>query len=101
MTISRSRDAAHLVYTVCCATKYLHDLGIVHRDLKPENLLFADKSEDSPLLIADFGVRVRSLVRRCLSLAYTYHYSIALAHHAGGHLPDAHHDVWYSGVYGA
>lgn len=50
------RDAAHLVYTVCCATKYLHDLGIVHRDLKPENLLFADKSEDSPLLIADFGL---------------------------------------------
>ena len=30
--------------------------GVVHRDLKPENLLFANKSENSPLLITDFGL---------------------------------------------
>ncbi|CED83033.1 pkinase-domain-containing protein [Phaffia rhodozyma] len=50
------RDAAHLVYVVTSAVKYLHNVGIVHRDLKPENLIFADKSEESDLLIADFGL---------------------------------------------
>ncbi|KDN52698.1 Pkinase-domain-containing protein [Tilletiaria anomala UBC 951] len=50
------RDAAHLVKTIVESVKYLHDQGVVHRDLKPENLLFKDKSEDSELLIADFGL---------------------------------------------
>lgn len=74
------RDAAHLVFVVASAVKYLHDQGIVHRyvsshtsgcpgidskwcsvvwdcrDLKPENLIFASKAEDSELLIADFGL---------------------------------------------
>ncbi|KAL7415961.1 kinase-like domain-containing protein [Mrakia frigida] len=50
------RDAAHLVFTVASAVKYLHDQGIVHRDLKPENLIFANKTEDADLLIADFGL---------------------------------------------
>ncbi|KAJ9049429.1 Calcium/calmodulin-dependent protein kinase type I [Entomophthora muscae] len=50
------RDAAKLIYTVVDALKYLHDNGIVHRDLKPENLLFLTPTEDSPLLIADFGL---------------------------------------------
>ncbi|CAH2293021.1 Calcium calmodulin-dependent kinase type IV [Pelobates cultripes] len=35
---------------------YLHNNGIVHRDLKPENLLYAEKSPDSILKIADFGL---------------------------------------------
>lgn len=39
------------------ALVYIHDqVGIVHRDLKPENLLFMNKTEDSPLLITDFGL---------------------------------------------
>ncbi|CAO1628985.1 unnamed protein product [Parajaminaea phylloscopi] len=50
------QDAAHIVKTITDAVKYLHDHGIVHRDLKPENLLFRDKSENSDLLIADFGL---------------------------------------------
>ncbi|PWN17990.1 putative calmodulin-dependent protein kinase type 1 [Microstroma glucosiphilum] len=50
------QDAAHIVQTVVKAVKYLHDQGIVHRDLKPENLLFRDKTEESDLLIADFGL---------------------------------------------
>ncbi|CAG8702684.1 7680_t:CDS:10, partial [Funneliformis caledonium] len=50
------RDAAHLVRSITEAVAYLHDNGIVHRDLKPENLLFRTKSEDSDLLIADFGL---------------------------------------------
>lgn len=50
------KDAAHLVRTITDAVVYLHDQGIVHRDLKPENLLFRDKTEESDLLIADFGL---------------------------------------------
>ncbi|CEH15050.1 camk camk1 protein kinase [Ceraceosorus bombacis] len=50
------KDAAHIVKTITEAVVYLHNQGIVHRDLKPENLLFRDKSEDSDLLIADFGL---------------------------------------------
>ncbi|KAJ9475506.1 putative Calcium/calmodulin-dependent protein kinase I (putative) [Pseudozyma hubeiensis] len=50
------KDAAHLVRTITEAVVYLHDQGIVHRDLKPENLLFRDKTEESDLLIADFGL---------------------------------------------
>ncbi|EPQ27186.1 uncharacterized protein PFL1_05109 [Pseudozyma flocculosa PF-1] len=50
------QDAAHIVKTITGAVVYLHDQGIVHRDLKPENLLFRDKTEESDLLIADFGL---------------------------------------------
>lgn len=50
------KDAAHIVRTITEAVVYLHDQGIVHRDLKPENLLFRDKTEESDLLIADFGL---------------------------------------------
>lgn len=50
------QDAAHIVKTITSAVSYLHGQGIVHRDLKPENLLFRDKSENSDLLIADFGL---------------------------------------------
>ncbi|PWN35814.1 putative calmodulin-dependent protein kinase type 1 [Meira miltonrushii] len=50
------QDAAHIVKTITSAVAYLHGQGIVHRDLKPENLLFRDKSENSDLLIADFGL---------------------------------------------
>ncbi|KAN0062798.1 Calcium/calmodulin-dependent protein kinase type I [Thecaphora frezii] len=50
------QDAAHIVRTITEAVVYLHDQGIVHRDLKPENLLFRDKTEESDLLIADFGL---------------------------------------------
>lgn len=50
------KDAAHIARTIVDAVVYLHDQGIVHRDLKPENLLFRDKTEESDLLIADFGL---------------------------------------------
>ncbi|CAG8583015.1 6955_t:CDS:2 [Acaulospora morrowiae] len=50
------QDAANLVRQILDGVSYLHDNGIVHRDLKPENLLFKDKSEDSELLITDFGL---------------------------------------------
>lgn len=49
-------DASVLIYSILDALCYLHSKGVVHRDLKPENLLFKTKADDSPLLIADFGL---------------------------------------------
>ncbi|CAG8576474.1 10720_t:CDS:2 [Funneliformis caledonium] len=50
------QDAANLVKQILEGVAYLHDHEIVHRDLKPENLLFKDKSDDSKLMITDFGL---------------------------------------------
>ncbi|KAL1918409.1 uncharacterized protein VTP21DRAFT_3069 [Calcarisporiella thermophila] len=50
------KDASKLVKQVLEGIAYLHDMEIVHRDLKPENLLFRNQSEDSDLLITDFGL---------------------------------------------
>ncbi|CAG8780874.1 22566_t:CDS:2, partial [Cetraspora pellucida] len=49
-------DAVEVIRTVLDAVKYLHEHHIVHRDLKPENLLYKNKTEDSPLVLADFGI---------------------------------------------
>ncbi|MEE6487580.1 hypothetical protein FKM82_014946 [Ascaphus truei] len=50
------QDAAHVVQQILEAVAYLHGNGVVHRDLKPENLLYSDRSPDSLLKIADFGL---------------------------------------------
>ncbi|KAG0203742.1 hypothetical protein BGX28_004090 [Mortierella sp. GBA30] len=49
-------DAARLVREILLGVEYLHSMEVVHRDLKPENLLFHDKTENSRLMITDFGL---------------------------------------------
>lgn len=49
-------EASRHVAKIGHALKYLHSKGIVHRDLKPENLILVDKTDDSDLKIADFGL---------------------------------------------
>lgn len=49
-------DASNVIFQVLGAVEYLHSNNIVHRDLKPENLLYLDDSEDSKLVISDFGI---------------------------------------------
>ncbi|XP_063685684.1 calcium/calmodulin-dependent protein kinase type 1-like isoform X2 [Bolinopsis microptera] len=50
------KDASECVKQILIAVHYLHELGIVHRDLKPENLLYQDETEQSRLMISDFGL---------------------------------------------
>lgn len=47
---------AKLMVQLLCAVDYIHKQGIVHRDLKLENLLYYDDSEDSKIMVADFGL---------------------------------------------
>lgn len=38
-------EAAEVMYEICAAVKYIHDMNIAHRDLKPENLLYSKPGE--------------------------------------------------------
>jgi len=49
-------DASNLCKQLLEAVNYIHSLGIIHRDLKPENLLYYDSSNDSKIMITDFGL---------------------------------------------
>lgn len=49
-------DAVKIVTQILSAIQYIHSKNIVHRDLKPENILYIDPSDDSPLVLADFGI---------------------------------------------
>ncbi|KXS10155.1 Pkinase-domain-containing protein [Gonapodya prolifera JEL478] len=50
------RECVVIISTILNSIVYLHSHNLVHRDLKPENLLFKDSSEDSSIVIVDFGV---------------------------------------------
>lgn len=52
-------DALIVVVQMLKALLYLHHKGIVHRDLKPENILYLDQRQDSPVVLADFGIAKR------------------------------------------
>ncbi|WVN87215.1 uncharacterized protein L203_102392 [Cryptococcus depauperatus CBS 7841] len=49
-------DAVVCIRQVLEGTSYLHAHDIAHRDLKPENILYKTREQDSPLVIADFGI---------------------------------------------
>ncbi|KAL3240101.1 calmodulin-dependent protein kinase CMK2 [Nakaseomyces bracarensis] len=49
-------DAVSITLQILSAVDYMHSQNIVHRDLKPENVLYIDNTDDSKLVIADFGI---------------------------------------------
>lgn len=49
------KNARDLAIHLFRAMRHLHERKIAHRDLKPENLLLLNKSDDSQILLADFG----------------------------------------------
>jgi len=49
-------EAAIVATQLLDAVAYLHSIDVVHRDIKPENVLYANKSDDSPVKLADFGL---------------------------------------------
>lgn len=50
------KDAVKIVHQILSGVEYIHSKNIVHRDLKPENVLYISPSDDSQLVIADFGI---------------------------------------------
>ena len=58
------------------ALEFLHRNLIIHRDLKPANLVFDSKSDNSKLIIVDFGLSAQledpsdTLIRACGSPGY-------------------------------
>jgi len=50
------KQASGVLYQLCDALKYMHELKVVHRDLKPENILLESSAHDSDIKLADFGL---------------------------------------------
>ena len=50
------KEVAQIFQQMMSAINYCHSNKIVHRDLKPENLLLANKDENSPIKVIDFGM---------------------------------------------
>uniref|UniRef100_A0A0E0LXH1 Calcium-dependent protein kinase n=1 Tax=Oryza punctata TaxID=4537 RepID=A0A0E0LXH1_ORYPU len=66
------RAAANIFRTIVDVVQLCHSNGVIHRDLKPENFLFANKSEDSPLKVIDFGLSVFFKPGMIISSATSY-----------------------------
>eukprot|EP00485_Elphidium_margaritaceum_P001327 CAMPEP_0202701572 /NCGR_PEP_ID=MMETSP1385-20130828/14648_1 /ASSEMBLY_ACC=CAM_ASM_000861 /TAXON_ID=933848 /ORGANISM="Elphidium margaritaceum" /LENGTH=484 /DNA_ID=CAMNT_0049359023 /DNA_START=15 /DNA_END=1469 /DNA_ORIENTATION=- len=59
LTHFSEKKAAALLKSVIETIQFCHSKNIVHRDLKPENIVYANESDDSNLVLIDFGDAAR------------------------------------------
>ena len=93
------RERASFGLQLSYAVSYLHRKGWVHRDLKPGNALISGPMESPRLLLADFGMCLKSGARQPCSLINTKDYR-PLECLLQGSLPTTvcfAHDVWALG----
>ena len=50
------KNASGLMLNLLSAVNYIHSYRYVHRDIKLENILMLDDTDDSKILLADFGL---------------------------------------------
>lgn len=91
-------DASLVIVEVLEAIDYLHKKNIVHRDLKPENILYLDNSENSNVVLADFGIakKLESPDEKLHSSAGSFGYAAPEVIIGNGHGTKC--DIWSLGV---
>ncbi|ODV95353.1 hypothetical protein PACTADRAFT_41952 [Pachysolen tannophilus NRRL Y-2460] len=91
-------DAGEVIYQILLALGYLHDQDIVHRDVKPENVLYLDKSDSSPIVLADFGIakKLSTPDQLLTSMAGSFGYVAPEVLKGTGHGKPC--DIWSLGV---
>lgn len=95
-TVYTEAEARNLVVTLLKTLNYLHKKNIAHRDLKPENLLLRSKTDDTDIVLADFGfaqvTNGRSLQQVCGTPDYVAPEVL------NNHKYDSSCDIWSAGV---
>ncbi|EER35151.1 calcium/calmodulin-dependent protein kinase II [Candida tropicalis MYA-3404] len=91
-------DASLVVIQMLEALEYLHNKDIVHRDIKPENILYLTPAEDSPVVLADFGIakRLQNSNEKLTSSAGSFGYAAPEVILGSGHGKPC--DIWSLGV---
>jgi len=89
-----------IIWKLFDATHYLHSLGIVHRDLKPENMLCLSETDDTQIVISDFGLSKfaaphTEMTMPCGTLAYVAPEVLLLKKQIKGY--DKKVDLWSIG----
>ncbi|CAK9439680.1 uncharacterized protein LODBEIA_P37800 [Lodderomyces beijingensis] len=91
-------DASLVVIQMLEALAYLHSKNIVHRDIKPENVLYLTPEQNSPIVLADFGIakRLQSPTEKLTSSAGSFGYAAPEVILGTGHGKPC--DIWSLGV---
>lgn len=91
-------DASLVIVQMLEALLYLHELDIVHRDIKPENILYLDDSDESNVVLADFGIakRLANPNEKIISSAGSFGYAAPEVILGTGHGKPC--DIWSLGV---